>query len=154
MSDQNLPDPGDSLPIYRLPVGKQLDPLKYRRKTYVLNVTCEVAVGDVGRGQVTIDDNPFMWTKTTVGLQDVDANAQDNQYLVEIRDSNRYYENEPARPDLLFGNVFQGGIIPFDVATFLDSTSTLYVEVTNLQARQGETFIVQFCFIGFERWKE
>lgn len=151
MANQN----GETMPILRLPIGKQLDPLKYRRKYYVLNVQCETKLAGVGRGTVSLDDMPFMWSKTVCGIIDQDSGlAQDLNFLVRVRDSNRYYSSDFARPDLLWGNVFLGTWIPFDVDTFMDANATINVDVINQKARLGaDYFTIQFCFHGFERWQ-
>jgi len=133
--------------------AKPLDPLKYRTLRYVLNVETEVAAGGTGANQLSINDNPFMWTKTTCGLKVAGTrDTQDNDFLVRLRDTNRYYDSDFHRPDLAYGDPRTGVVIPNDVPIFLDSNATITGEVINLIGRQGESFNVQFILHGFERW--
>lgn len=149
------PENAEGMPIYRLPVGKQLDPLKYRRKVYVLNVDVSSQPDGTGANSLSIDDMPFMWTKTTVAIKDIDASAQDFNFVQRIRDSNRYYQSDFCRADIHYGNPITGVVIPFDVATFLDANATISAEVINGPVlREGEIFTVQFLLHGFERWRK
>jgi len=135
-----------------------LNPLKYRRKKYVLNVEVDSAVDGTGSNQLSIDDNPFMWTKITAAAkvsskEDVTALETSQEFLMRIRDTNRYYDSDFHRPDLAYGNPKQGVVIPFDVPTFLDANATLTGDIINLVARAGDTWNAQIIIHGYERWQ-
>lgn len=136
--------------------ARPLNPLKYRRMKYVLNVECDTAVNGVGSNQLSIDDNPFMWTKISAAAK-VSAFSGlislNQEFLMRIRDTNRYYDSDFVKPGLAYGNPALGVVIPFDVPTFLDSNATLTADIINLVARAGETWTAHIIIHGFERWQ-
>ena len=128
---------------------RPLDPLKYRSMKYTINVTGDTAVDATSDDIVTTDDNPFLWTKASAGEQA----EGDQNFLIRIKDTNRYYQDVHQRPDLAFGSPGAGVIIPFDVPIFLDRNSTLTAEIINKVARTGETWVAQVIIHGLERWQ-
>lgn len=149
-----LPDGGDQISLLRLPVGKQLDPTKYRPKIYVAKVVVGEAEGDAATGSVSIDGKPFLWTKTTFSVEGNAEDDQDYRFLVAARNNNEYYQNQPARPEALFGNPHNGPVIPWDVPVWVSAKNALYFDCQNLADRGEGQFIVEFCCHGFERYAE
>ncbi len=130
-----------------------LDPLAYRPKKYVLNALVDTALNGTGEGSVPLDKYPFIWTKTTYAIQSEAADAQDNQWLVQVQNVERFYTNDFARPDNLWGDPRTGVVIPYDCAIFVAEATTIKARFINLLGRQGEQFKIELVFHGFERWK-
>jgi len=133
-----------------------IDPLSYRPKAYVLTVECDQALEGTGRGSVPLDKYPFIWTHTTWALKDEDIADQDGNFLCQPKNIERFYTSDFARPDTLFGNPFDGPLIPWPVPVFVEEATTIFMEVINNKVRgQGDdTFKIEFVFWGIEKWKE
>jgi hypothetical protein len=116
---------------------------------YTINVTCDTAVDATSDDIVTIDDNPFLWTKASAAEQ----TEGDQNFLIRLKDTNRFYQDVHQRPDLAFGDPSTGVIIPFDVPIFLDRNATITAEIINKVARAGEQWVAQVIIHGLERWQ-
>jgi hypothetical protein len=142
---------------YRLPSGRQLDPEKYKPKYYVINAITGALLDNTGSGNVTLDNQPFVLTKISVGIKEEnDGQDQDGNYLVRFRDQNRYYQNDFARPGFMLGNATLSRLIPLDVEIVYQGSTTITLDVINTVARTypSDEFTIQAVLIGFERWQK
>lgn len=145
---------------YRLPSGRQLDPAKYKPKYYVIDSITGANLDDTGSGNVTLDNQPFVLTKIAVGIKenpDFDATGgQDGQFLVRFRDQNRYFQNDFAKPVLMFGRPFFAELIPLEVEIVYQGSTTITLDTINILQRTypDDKFTIQAVLIGFERWEK
>jgi hypothetical protein len=143
-------------------LGKfDVDPGRYRPLYYGVPITVGVAEGAVGRGSVSLNNQPYIVTHvlhqivgntndySTTGL------AQDGQYLITIRDEQSNYLNEPLPAEMLFGSVRSGYINPLVYPIPFAGNKTLTFEVTNLYTRtigQETEFKVYVAVGGTADW--
>jgi len=132
-----------------------INPQNYRPKKYILTVECEDKLEGTGRGSVPLDKYPFIWTHTTWALKDEAKDDQDGQFLCQPKTIERFYTSDLARPDTLFGNPFDGPLIPWTVPVFVEEATTIFMDCVNLVTRgQGDaTFKIEFVFHGIEKWR-
>ncbi len=150
--DQNLLN--RSLPV---------DLNKYKPKYYATTVTVDTDESGIGEGSVTFDNVPFILTHAThtiLGASfDYTAIAavlkQDGQYLIDWKDDQTSFQNEPIAAEGMFGSNRIGEIIPLPVRVAYQGSKTLSVRITNLIDRSayGDTFKIQVVFCGFELWR-
>ena len=141
---------------YRLPSGQMLDPSKYRPMSYVINAITGALQDNTGSGNVTLNNEPFILTKVTCGIKEEDDSAQDGNYYVRLRDQNRYYQDDFARPTLLWGSPFNSSqVIPLTVEIVYQGSTTITLDVINPVNRTypDDQFTIQMVLIGFERWQ-
>lgn len=140
------------------------DPGRYRPLYYGLSITLGVASGAIGRGSVTINNQPYIMTHVlhqivgntndyaTTGL------AQDGQYLLSFKDEQSNYQNAPIPAEMLFGSVRSGYIVPLAYPIPFAGNKTLTFELQNLYTRvlagQLTTFTVYLAIAGVADWGE
>lgn len=142
---------------YRLPSGRQLNPDKYKPKYYVIDAITGALQDNTGSGNVTIDNQPFIATQITVGIKEEDDDAQDGNFYIRLRDQNRYYQDDFARPTLMFGSPFNSSqVIPLQVELVYQGSTTITLDVINPIPRTypDDKFTIQAVLIGFERWEK
>lgn len=157
MENNNMfpkPDMANPTPlIFGVPM---INPMAYRPKVYVNNIEVGAEIGGTGKNTTALDKYPFIWTHTTFALKDIDRDEQDCNFLCQPKTIERYYTSDFARPDELFGNPFDGPLIPWPVPVFVEEATSIFMEIINQKDRTevAEQFIVQFCFHGIERWQK
>jgi hypothetical protein len=138
------------------------DPGRYRPLYYGVPITVAVEVGSIGRGSITINNQPYLMTHvlhqivgntndySTLGL------AQDGQYLISFKDEQSNYQNAPIPADMLFGSVRSGYVNPLAYPIPFAGNKTLTFEITNMYTRlfapEAPTFTVYIAIAGVADW--
>jgi hypothetical protein len=137
------------------------DPGRYRPLIYGLSITVGDQAGDIGRGSVSINNQPWVMTKITHQITGPTADPetsglyQDGQYLIEFKDEQSNYQNQPIPADILFGSVRSGFIIELPYPIPFAGNKTLTFNLTNLVTRTltvGNTFDVHLALHGCADW--
>lgn len=135
---------------------KALDPSIYKPKYYGVNVNVISDANGPGSGSVTLDKPAFVLDRVQHGILALtDQTQQDGQYLCAWRDDQTTYNNVQIMADLMFGSIRTGFINPLPLRVFYKGSKTISIDVTNLLDRTAvfpNSFVLQFCLIGFERW--
>ena len=146
-----------------------IDPGDWRPLYYPVEIEVGVAAGAIGRNSVSINNMPFIWTRTTHAIVGDVANPavsnlwNDGQYDVNFRDEQSVYMRDFAPANLVFGGFGpsqggqQGGYpidMPYPIA--FSGNATVSFEVRNRVLRaptdQSETFKVVFVMHGISSW--
>lgn len=134
-----------------------VDPGEYRPLSYGVTVTVGVAAGDVGRGSININNEPWIMTSVTHQIIGPTADPatsglyQDGQYAIEYRDEQTVYQNQPIPADIMFGSVRSGFIKELPYPIPFAGAKTLSFNVVNLVTRTllvGLTFDVAIAIHG------
>jgi len=162
---QNLPGKGLS-PL----LGKfDLDPGNWRPLFYPVEIAVPVAAGGIAAGSVSINNMPYIWTRTTHKIVGDTADTstsnlfQDGQYDVNFRDEQSVYQRDFAPADLVFGGYGAGdggqagGFVidmPYPIAFAGNATVTFEVRnrVLRAPADLSTTFTVVFVLHGISSW--
>jgi len=147
------------------------DPRKYLPMQFSVDVQIDAAngalglmPGDTGRGQVAINDRPFLlaWiTHQIVWAADLPDNlwqAQDGMYRIDWSEYEqiRFFKGSIPLADIAFGSVRTGIWIPFPAPVPLPGNQTLHVAISNALARGADwdRLTVQVIFHGFQERKQ
>lgn len=138
------------------------DPGRYRPLYYGVKIAVGIAAGAVGRGSITINNQPYIMTRITTKIVGNTANPsvsglyQDGQYDIEWKDEQSNYQNGPIPADLLFGSVASGYIIELAFPIAFAGNKTLSFTLTNQVNRavvpQVETFEIAVALHGVADW--
>jgi hypothetical protein len=145
------------------------DPTKYMPMQFVVDVEIDAAntalgllPGDSGRGQVMINDRPFLITQIThqriwpAAMPDTLWGTQDGGYRIDWSEYEqiRFWKGAIPLADIAFGSVRDGNWIPFPAPIPLPGKQTLHVTVTNALARGAPpavtTMYVEIIFHGLQ----
>jgi len=144
-------------------LGKyDIDPGRYRPLYYGVPITVGVAEGAIGRGSITINNQPYVMTHVmthvvgnvndyaTTGL------ANDGQWLIDFKDEQSNYQNVPMPAAMLFGGCNQGYVLPLAYPIAFAGNKTLNFNLTNLYARtldpQRTDFVIYVAIAGVADW--
>jgi hypothetical protein len=144
-------------------MGKfDLDPGRYRPLYYGVTIAVGVDAGAIGRGSISINNMPYIWTHLThqiVGNTNDYATlglAQDGQYMIAFKDEQANYQNGPICADMMFGSVRSGYINPLSYPIPFAGNKTLTFEITNLYTRVFDPvapkFNVMLAMHGVADW--
>ncbi len=120
-------------------LGKfDLDPGRWRPLHYGVKIDVGIALGASEQGTIKLNNQPFIMTRITheiIGLKfhtDPWANwlENDGQYLIEWKDENSNYQNEPICADLMWGRIKLGQAfdLPFPIPYAGNKTLTFRVQ--------------------------
>ena len=144
-------------------MGKfDVDPGRYRPLVYGVPISVGVNDGDVGRGSITINNQPWIMTRITHQIQGATADPatsglyQDGQYTIEYRDEQSNYQNGPIPAEMMFGSVRSGYAMDLPYPIPFAGNKTISFNVTNLVTRTlvpGATqFVVWIAIHGVADW--
>lgn len=137
------------------------DPGRYRPLYYGVEIAVPVAVGGVGRGSISLNNQPFIWTRCAhqiVGdiFREDSGLFQDGQYMLAFKDEQSNYQNQPIPAELLFGSVRSGFIIELAFPIAFAGNKTITFEITNRANRTlspvAPTFNVYVAMHGIADW--
>lgn len=137
------------------------DPGRYRPLYYGVQIDVGSTLGQVGRGSITINNQPYIMTHVLhqmVGSMDPEISGltQDGQYLINFKDEQSNYQNVPLPADMLFGSVRSGYIVPLAYPIPFAGNKTLTFELTNTYTRtlpgSVDTFKVYVAIAGVADW--
>jgi hypothetical protein len=128
---------------------------------FIANVDIGETAGDEGRGQVAINDRPFILQAithqkipTALDLNhDVTGWAyQDGLYTLDwsLYEQARFWKGVPPMADAGFGSIRDGNWIQLPAPVSLPGNETLHVRIVNQVDRQAE-FTVQVIWHGIQR---
>lgn len=136
------------------------DPGRFRPMQYNLLVSVPVLVNGIGRGSISINNQPYIWTYLTHGIVgDVSAGTglfQDNQYLISVRDEQSNYQDMSGLALTQFGDANSGRFLPLPYPIPYSGNKTITFEIQNLYNRvivgDPENFQVQLTMRGVADW--
>jgi len=137
------------------------DPGRYRPLYYGVPITVNKADGSIGRGSITINNQPYIMTHvlhTIIGnVNDYSTTglANDGQYLITFKDEQSNYQNVPLPAAMLFGSVESGYVNPLAYPIAFAGNKTISFEITNLYTRPlqvGDDFKVYVAIAGTSDW--
>jgi hypothetical protein len=141
-----------------------VNPGRYRPQFYHVEIDVPVNLNGVGRGSITINNQPYALTRIThklVGnVKDPEASGlfQDGMYDVEWKDEQSSYVDGPIAADLMWGWNHSGYVLELPFPIPYAGAKTLSFVVTNRVARtlipEADTFPVQICLHGVGDWGE
>ena len=128
---------------------------------FVVDVSIDGADGSEGRGQVAINDRPFILQYITHqiipgalnGADDVTGWLyQDGLYRLDwsLYEQARFWKGVPPMADAAYGSIRDGNWIRFPAPVSLPGNETLHVTIRNEVERQ-EPWYVQVIFHGIQR---
>lgn len=113
------------------------DPGRYRPLYYGVEISVPVAQGGIGRGSITINNQPYIMTRITTKIigrtaqPEASGLYQDGQYDIEFKDEQTNYQNGPIPADLMFGSLATGYIIELVYPIPFAGNKTLTFNITN-----------------------
>lgn len=142
------------------------DPGRWRPLYYGVKISVPVALDGVGRGSITINNEPYIMTRIMHKIQGETADPsttglyQDGQYDIEFRDEQSNYQNDDIAADLLFGSVGSGVgngfFMPIPYPIPFAGNKTISFRVINRVLRaltsQAENFTVAIAMHGLADW--
>jgi len=137
----NQPLPGQKPhPLLGLMGRFDADPGRYRPMYYGVEISVPVTTGGVGRGSITINNQPYIMTRITHKIVGRTADSQsglfqDGQYDLEFKDEQTNYQNMPLPADIMFGSVATGYLIELPYPIPFAGNKTLSFNITNRVAR-------------------
>lgn len=145
------------------------DPGRWRPMFYGVKISVGVAAGDVGRGSIGLNNQPYIMTRITHKIVGDTADPstsglyQDGQYDMIWKDEQSNYQKGSIAADLMFGSY--GSAAGGDGGGFLMNlpyplpyagNKTLSFEVENLVTRTlvptASYFKVEICVAGITDW--
>lgn len=128
---------------------------------FVVDVQVEDTNGAEGRGQVAINDRPFILQSIRHQIipaaiseaADVTGWAyQDGLYRLDwsLYEQARFWKGVPPMADAAYGSIRDGNWLPLRAPVSLPGNETLHVTIRNAVARQA-AFTVQVIFDGIQR---
>jgi len=126
---------------------------------FVVDVAIDAADGSEGRGQVAINDRPFVLEMITHqiipgAILEPPANGwvyQDGLYRLDwsLYEQARFWKGTPPMADAAYGSIRDGNWIPLRAPVSLPGNETLHVTIRNEVERQ-EPWYVQVIFHGIQ----
>lgn len=139
-----------------------IDPTRVKPMWYGCNISVPIVADGLGRGSVTMNNQPFMAARITHAVLGATFDwqttglYQDGQYLINFKDEMHNYQNIPLQSEVQFGPNRTGHYLDFKYPLFFAGTSTVSFEVTNLYARvlspESDYYTVQLCIHGVADW--
>lgn len=137
---------------------KKLPPLTdFIPMKFSVDVTLEKEIGSVGKGQVQINDRPFVLKKITHQIIAHTPNQnvyqqQDGLYRIDWSEYEqvRFWKGSIPMADAAYGSIRDGHWIPLDAPVTLPGGQTLHVQILN-EANRDEKIQVQIIFHGIQR---
>ena len=146
-----------------------MDSGDFRPLFYSVEVVVPIGLQGIGRGSVSINNQPFIWLRTAHSIVgDVSNPAvsnlwNDGQYDVNFRDDEAVYQRDFALASLVFGGYGsaqggqQGGYpidMPYPIPFAGNRTVSFEVRnrVLRAPADASQTFTVQFVMHGIGSW--
>lgn len=158
---QNLPG-AKPHPLLGLMGEFDKDPGRYRPLYYGVKIDVPISAGGVGRGSITINNQPYIMTRITTKIvgntaqPTVSGLYQDGQYDIEWKDEQSNYQNGPIPADILFGSVASGYIIELAFPIAFAGNKTLSFILTNQVNRavvpQEDNFTIAVAIHGVADW--
>jgi len=140
------------------------DPGRYRPMFYSVEISVPVTQGGIGRGSVTINNQPYIMTRIThkiigrTATPDTSGLYQDGQYDLEFKDEQSNYQNQPIPADIMFGSVATGFLIELPYPIPFAGNKTLTFNITNRVPRalspQQDHYPVHIAVHGVADWGE
>lgn len=138
------------------------DPGAWRPFNYSVEMDVGVADGGLGRGQITTNQQPFIFTRLSsmiignTGDPETSGLYQDGQYSISFKDEMSNYQKEPVMAPILCGSVESGFISWLAMPLSLAGTRTLTFNVINRVLRvlspEAETFRLMITMHGMADW--
>jgi len=135
-----------------------LDPSRVKPMWYEVTIDVPVIINGIGRGSVTMNNQPFLLTRITHAIVGPTYDwattgwYQDGQYLVAFKDDNIVYQNNPIMSEAFFGANRTGHYLDFRFPIMYAGRRTVSFEVTNTYLRQftseADYFPVQLVLHG------
>jgi hypothetical protein len=139
-----------------------LDPERWKPMFYSMLVEVPVAEGGIGRGSITTNNQPYIFTHISHAIvgntydPETSGLYDDGQYLINWRDEVRAYSKEPILASLLFGPKFQGDWQRLPYSVYYAGNHTVSFDLTNTYTRiltpVSATFKVQIALRGLADW--
>ena len=133
------------------------DDLNYRPIDYLVECVVGPNDGDVGKGQVAINDRPCLLERlehviVKTGLIYPNQAPQDGLYRIDfsLYETTRFYKGAIPMADT-FGSVRTGIWVPFAAPIAIAGNETLHVTVINMWGPRPAPFTVHVLFKGVER---
>lgn len=137
-----------------------VDPGPWRPLYYPVEISVPVGDGGLGRGSVTLNNQPFIWTQLAHQIIGATMDSQsglyqDGMYTIEFKDEQSVYQKDPVMAELIAGSVRSGyqQLLPLPIP--FAGQRTISFTIQNRVARTvGEAthFTVALCVIGFANW--
>ena len=138
------------------------DPGPWRPFHYSTEIDVGVALGGLGRGPITTNQQPFIFTRLShqiigaTGDPETTGLYQDGQYTIAFKDEMSNYQKEPTMAEQLAGSVRSGFIVWLAMPLALAGTRTLTFEIENRVLRvlssQADHFVVSITMHGMADW--
>lgn len=143
------------------PSKEALDLSNFVPMKFSVNVAVAETQGAEGRGQVAINDRPFVLQKIThqivpgAIIEEDDVTGwryQDGLYTLDwsLYEQARFWKGIPMMADAAYGSIRDGNWIPLTAPVALSGNQTLHVIIRNIVARQNP-FYVQVIWHGIQR---
>jgi hypothetical protein len=140
------------------------DPGRWRPLMYPVFIDVPVISGNIGRGSITINAQPFVLVRLThqivgnTGDPEASGLYQDGQYTIGFQDEISNYQKQPVMADLAFGSVRSGYFANLAIPIPFAGNRTVSFELANQVQRVltpvSETFRVSITMIGLADWGE
>jgi len=138
------------------------DPGPWRPFVYSTEIDVSIADGGLGRGQITTNQQPFIFTRLShqiignTGDPETSGLYQDGQYTISFKDEIANYQKEPTMADILCGSVRSGYIAWLAMPLSLAGTRTITFDIVNRVARvlspEADYFKVMITMHGMADW--
>ncbi len=124
---------------------------------YALDIQIGPDTGDEGKGQVSINDRPFLLRQITHMIVPsaspwTVADNQDGLYRIDwsLYEQYRFFKGAKLLADAAFGSIRHGIWIPLDSPVEIEGNQTLNAAVMNERPR-GSDWVVQIIFHGLQK---
>lgn len=138
------------------------DPGPWRPFNYSVEIDVGVDEGGIGRGQITTNQQPYIFTRLSsmiignTGDPQTSGLFQDGQYTISYKDEISNYQKEPTMAPILCGSVESGFIAWLAMPLALAGTRTVTFELVNRVQRiltpEATTFKVAITMHGMADW--
>lgn len=145
----------------RLPLLSRfdVDPGRWRPMFYGVKISVGLNDGDIGRGVIELNNQPFIMTRIThqlVGQYFIEESAnqanQDGQYEIEWKDDYNTYQNDAIMAELMFGITRLGYTLDLPFPIPYSGNKGLTFTITNRFLRvptaEVEKIVVGICVAG------
>ena len=139
-----------------------MDPGKWRPLYYQTFIDVQVEEGGIGRGSITLNNMPFIFTRLghqVVGnIADPETSGlyDDGMYTIEFKDEQSNYYKDPILAEPAFGSVNKGFLADLAFPIPYAGNRTINFRIENLVTRtlspEAETFKVGITCIGVANW--
>jgi len=134
----------------------RIDPSDLRPQIFSIDIEVGKEKGQEGRGQIAINDRPYLIKRITHQIVSTDPNvsvqeSQDGLYRIDwsLYEQVRFWKGSPPMADAAYGSIRHGVWRDLMVPVPLSGNQTLHVYITN-EATRTENFIVNVQFHGAE----